>query len=240
MTSSALKWIALITMIVDHVAVCAQNSGWGPIADSTALYLWMRGIGRIAFPIYCFLLANGMRYTHNRTRYFLRLLGCAALSQLPFTAALYAGEWQYTGILTLFRHWNVLVTLALGCLLCGVWEDARTKPFKDYAVRAALCGVALVALGLDLWDIDYGFMGVLLILLLFAAQERKTQALLLLLWGLVEYLPLMQLPFMLVLLAAGAVWCYNGRQGRPMKWFFYLSYPVHLAVLAAAVWLPLL
>ena len=107
-------------------------------------------------------------------------------------------------------------------------------------MRAAVCGVALVALGLGVWDIDYGFRGVLLILLLFAAQERKIQALLLLLWGLVEYLPLMQLPFMLVLLAAGAVWWYNGRQGRPMKWFFYLSYPVHLAILAAAVWLPLL
>lgn len=237
MTTFVLKLLALLTMVVDHVAVCGWEMGWPVIGEQPALYLWLRGIGRIAFPIYCFLLANGLRYTRSRQKYLIRLFLCGLLSQLPFAAALYAGEWAATGVSVLWRHGNVLFTLFLGGLLAHVLERCRTGVSPKNILCLGGCCLLLLCLGLGWMDMDYGIMGVLLILLLYEVREKKWQVPVLLFWCLAEYLPLQTPQFFLVLAAVAAVALYNGKQGPKFQLFFYLSYPLHLAVLAALCWL---
>ena len=94
-----LKMIAVITMLIDHTAasileeMMQQMPSWGPITLSN-LHQWymldlvLRGIGRMAFPIYCFLLVEGFTYTRSRAKYARRLFVFALISELPFDMAL--------------------------------------------------------------------------------------------------------------------------------------------------------
>ena len=63
LSGSALKVIAVLSMVVDH-------SAYYLLEDGTLLYETMRCIGRIAFPVFAFLIAEGFRHTRNRRRYF--------------------------------------------------------------------------------------------------------------------------------------------------------------------------
>ena len=104
LSSFALKCIALITMIIDHV---------GAILYPEARVL--RIIGRIAFPIYAFLVAEGFYHTKNVKKYMLRLLLFALVSEIPFDLAL-------TGQILEFGHQNVFFTLFAGLLLMELYS----------------------------------------------------------------------------------------------------------------------
>ena len=91
LTSSDLKWIAIISMLVDHFAVAIYAN----MADyQFDIYRVMRGIGRIAFPIYCFLLVEGFCHTHDVKRYISRCFLFAVISEVPFDLAPH-GAWVY-------------------------------------------------------------------------------------------------------------------------------------------------
>ena len=77
LSGSALKVIAMISMVIDHVALYLMEQG-------TLLYETMRCIGRIAFPVFAFLIAEGFIHTRNRYRYFFTLLGFAVISEIPW------------------------------------------------------------------------------------------------------------------------------------------------------------
>lgn len=97
LSGSALKVIAVLSMVIDHSAYYLMEHG-------TLLYEVMRCFGRIAFPVFAFLIAEGFRHTRNRMKYFLRLLGFAVVSEVPWYLLNGADG----------TH-NVLFTLALGC-----------------------------------------------------------------------------------------------------------------------------
>lgn len=88
MSAFTLKITALISMFIDHSAFVLFLHN---IIDQD-MYILLRGIGRLAFPIYCFLLVNGFRHTSNRQNYVYRLMLFAGISQLPFTMAFSAGN----------------------------------------------------------------------------------------------------------------------------------------------------
>lgn len=109
LTSSDLKWIAIISMLVDHFAVAIYVN----MADyQFDVYRVMRGIGRIAFPIYCFLLVEGFCHTHDVKRYISRCFLFAVISEVPFDLAVH-GAWVYP------EGQNVFFTLAIG--LCTLY-----------------------------------------------------------------------------------------------------------------------
>ena len=126
-SGSTLKLIAVITMIIDHVAagilirylfrngihdldinnMSAVNQWMDQNAALYSTYNVMRLIGRIAFPIYCFLLVQGFEYTHNRLKYAARLLMFAAISEIPF-------DLLFKGQILEFGYQNVFFTLFFG------------------------------------------------------------------------------------------------------------------------------
>ena len=114
---SVLKWIAVASMFVDHCTAVLVEAGWiaGWRAVSYNQYLVLRGIGRLAFPIYCFLLAEGMIHTRNVKKYLLRLGAFALISELPFDLAF------RRSVFTL-SYQNVFFTLLFGLLALSQWQ----------------------------------------------------------------------------------------------------------------------
>ena len=97
-----LKMLAVISMSIDHTGAVLMPD-----------CIWLRIIGRLAFPIYCFLLVQGFRNTSNIKKYIGRLALFAVVSEIPFNLAFYG-----TIIAEEFR--NVFFTLLLGLLLLNL------------------------------------------------------------------------------------------------------------------------
>ena len=107
LSGSALKIIAVLSMVADHGAYYLMEHG-------TLLYEVMRCFGRIAFPVFAFLIAEGFRHTRNRMKYFLQLLGFAVVSEVPWYLLNGADG----------TH-NVLFTLALGVMALASFEALK-------------------------------------------------------------------------------------------------------------------
>lgn len=211
--------IAIITMFIDHSAAILY-----PVSDILAapfsiggkmisLYWIMRKIGRLAFPIFCFLITEGYRHTSNKKRYGLRLLLFAVISEIPFNL-LYSNNLLNSG------GQNVFFTLFLGLLLIHIYESNHNQLIKFLAMSA----VALVA---KLLKTDYGHVGVLLMFVIYLFQN----------------MPAVQALVAFLMLSGGvAAWAafipinlYNDKRGfikSPLlKYAFYIFYPAHILVL---------
>lgn len=201
MTGFQLKLLAMLAMTADHIGAV--------FFPEIPLLRW---IGRLAMPVLCFFIGEGLRHTRSPWRYLLRLTGFALLSELPFDLAFYGGiEWG---------HQNVYFTLALGLL--ALWAiQSRGMEGWLLALTAALAA--------ELLGCDYGMYGVLLILLLDRFHRARSEQL--------AGAALLNLAFfglqtqILSLIALPLLWLYNGKRGRDDRRLFYLYYPAHLCVL---------
>lgn len=221
LSAAALKGIALVSMTLDHfaasglyllLAVRFGGTGEG--------YLPLRLVGRLAFPIYCFLLTEGFRHTRSRRRYALRLGLFALLSEVPFDLVCSGAAYDRT-------QQNVFFTLLLGLLALMAAEPLLQKGKRWQAFAAALA----FALAAEVLRTDYGFFGVALIVVLHVLRDRETEKYLLggtLLLGLGS-MEIAAWPSFLLMHG------YNGRRGAggaALKWLFYLYYPAHLLLFA--------
>lgn len=220
LTGSSLKILAVILMLIDHVAVAILYYGYllpnVPIAAGIPLntvylvYKAMRFAGRSAFPVFCFLLVQGFLYTSDRKKYILRLGMFALLSELPFDLALFNMTFDW-------KHQNVFFTLLIGILVLCLMEYFKTNPYLQIASIAAGMSAA--------WLIksDYSYHGVLLIAILYFFRFYPVlmtfAGCLSLLW---------EAPACLAFIPINL---YNGQRGRKLKYFFYFFYPVHLVLL---------
>ena len=210
-SQETLKLIACITMLLDHIGAVFVRG------------YTLRIIGRIAFPIYCFLLAEGAVHTKNPRKYAFRLFIGMLLSEIPFDLALKGGlTWS---------NQSVMVTLLLGFLAIELLKAAKWDWLKLLIV-GAFCGLAEWA------NTDYGGFGVLLIVL-FSQTRGKLwlQALMLILvaWMMNSVrIPVFgyRIPIELfAVLSMIPIACYSGRKATSCKAVqvgFYLFYPVHL------------
>lgn len=202
--SFTLKWIAIITMVIDHV-------GYVLFPEQIAF----RIVGRIAFPIFCFLLVEGFVHTKNVQKYMVRLLIFAFISEIPFDLA-FSGKWFY------FGYQNVFWTLFLGMLMLFLISKAGNEKIWTFIIAAGICTAAF------LMQCDYSAGGIAIIFILYYFKDRPlikyiVLALILIFgFGGIEAAGLIAIIPMLL---------YNGRRGPSMKYFFYLFYPCHLAVL---------
>ena len=125
LSGSALKVIAMISMVIDHVALYLMEHG-------TVLYETMRCIGRIAFPVFAFLIAEGFIHTRSRYRYFFTLLGFAIISEIPWYLLNGADG----------TH-NVMFTLALGVATLMVLENLlQRSPIQGFLWTLGMAGLA--------------------------------------------------------------------------------------------------
>ena len=141
LSGSTLKLIAIITMLIDHIgaAVIARLLIAGQGSEMLyKIYYAMRAVGRVAFPIFCFLLVEGFFYTGSRKKYALRLFGFALLSEIPFDLA-------FSGKILEFGYQNVFFTLLIGLLsnghilLEGVPGLAKTLAITTLAKAVDAC-----------------------------------------------------------------------------------------------------
>lgn len=223
LSGTALKRLALCSMLLDHLGASCLEAGVfsrpGPISEPLlTLDVCLRWAGRLAFPIFCFLLVEGFLHTHDVRRYFLQLLGFGLVSELPFDLAFFHTPFYWS-------HQNVYWTLALGVLAMAALRHFQTAAGAA-TWQGLLCAGGCILLAY-LAQTDYDGIGVIIICALYLTRtNRKWQCLV----GAVLFAFEITAPLAFVFL-----WFYNGQRGacsKAQKWGFYLFYPVHLAVLA--------
>ena len=200
--------------------------------DHIGVYLFpqatlLRIIGRLAFPLFAYMIAQGCRYTRSRTRYLLTIAALGILCQVVY--------WVTMGSL----YQRVLITFIFSIALIYLLDYARRRASVFWSLLTALALLLVWFLSEGLvqllphtdYAIDYGFCGILLPVLIYIAKDQ-TQALLHTLIGLL----------ILCLVNGGLQWfclaaipllaLYNGTRGKTkLKYLFYIYYPIHLVVL---------
>lgn len=231
-SGTALKTIACIIMLIDHIGASCIEAGLllpkletgevsGGAWDQLSLFQLdrvLRFTGRLAFPIFCFLLVEGFVHTRDVKKYVRRLFLFALISEVPFDLAFFRTPFA-------LDHQNVYWTLALGVLaMAGLkrFEKENGLPGWQGIVWAGGCAALALAA-----NTDYNAIGVIIICALYLTRaDRKRQCLAGALLFLFE---------LTATLAFVLVWFYNGQRGAcsPLqKKAFYWFYPVHLLVLA--------
>lgn len=213
LSGSALKVIAVLSMVADHCAYYLMEHG-------TLLYEVMRCFGRIAFPVFAFLIAEGFQHTRNRMKYFLQLLGFAVISEVPWYLLNGADG----------TH-NVLFTLALGVMALAAFEALKKDDILFGAVILSIAGFA------TWFGVDYEWRGILKMVVFYLfgnvsnpsfPSGRKAQII-------CSFPLMMHYGIVGALLACLVIACYNGTRGfihgQVVKYGFYAFYPVHLILL---------
>ncbi len=234
-SGNALKLIAAAAMLIDHVGVILLPQ-----------LLLLRIVGRIAFPIFAFMIAEGCRYTKNKARYLLVMLGVGGACQIAL--------FLYNRSLEM----NVLITFSLSVILIYAFQWVKeTLFFRNVHVgaligtillcSALICGVGILGIYVDL---DYGATGAMLPLFasllhpprhtgnthfhrlddprLHALMMSVGMLILALDDGGIQFWSFLALPFLLL---------YSGKRGRwRLKYFFYVFYPAHLLLLQMLAW----
>ena len=166
LSSSTLKIIAVVTMFIDHFTVVFEaqlNARFPFLLMDNGLNV-LRAIGRLAFPLFAFMIAEGALRTHSRGKYLLRLGLFALISEVPFDIALYGIAPRNLLTLEAFSHQNVFFTLFLG-LLCIIVLDALNK--INLAPLGMLFALFAGFVAEAVLTTDYGAMGVWVIFLFY-------------------------------------------------------------------------
>lgn len=216
LTGSQLKLVALVTMTIDHIGVILLPQ-----------VTFLRVVGRLAYPIYAYMIAEGCAHTKDIQKYLTSIVSLAAVCQLVYFLALGS---VYQGILVTFS-----ISIGLIMLLKKT-EKVKTTGMRviaAVAVFAALFVTEILPLLLPGTDfgVDYGFLGVLLpVCVYFAGSGMKR------FWVSAGLLALMGLKMGGIqwfgLLAVPLLYLYNGKRGKGSKRFFYIYYPAHLAAIS--------
>ena len=240
-SGSTLKLIALFTMLIDHSAATIletyliRNNLFINLANFIngseepsfyyILYITMRLIGRIAFPIYCFLLVQGFMHTKNSKKYILRIFLFALISEVPFDMAFRHKIFDFT-------YQNVFFTLLLGLVTISIldWLSKKNLNTKTNKYLMGLLYIIISFGGIlaaDLLKTDYSGLGVATILLIYFYRNKRVLSITL---GLIPLIinSIFEITAILDILL---VKFYNGKKGLKLKYIFYFFYPVHLVVL---------
>lgn len=235
LTSEQLKKLAMGTMFLDHAAATVIFGGglneMSPLLENIGIA--MRLVGRMAFPLYAFLLVQGFMWTRDWVKYVARVAVFAVISEVPFDLVV-AGELWYS------QAQNTIVTLLVG-LVCMKMLEALEKQF---ALQRGDWGGKILGIALAIWVTiaamfvaeflrgDYGAFGVLLIAVLYIFRHRPAEQIvvgclaLVLIYG-------FGLELVFAWIAFFFISRYNGERGRKLGMLPYLFYPTHLL----AVWL---
>lgn len=215
LTGNQLKLIALVTMTVDHIGYTLFPQ-----------VLWWRLVGRLAFPIYAFMVAEGCVHTRSMPKYLRSMALMAALCQVVY--------WFAMGSV----YQCILVTFSLSILLCMLVKKAKAEntPLWYLLTILAVATVWFITEQLPAllpytdFAVDYGFLGVILPVVLYLTPKKAGKLLVT-----AGILALMSIPNWVQwpsLLAVVFLALYNGKRGKlDLKQAFYWYYPIHLLVI---------
>ena len=224
--NNVLKIIAVVSMLLDHL---------GLIIFPNVIFL--RVIGRIAFPIFAFCIAEGLYYTKSRKKYILTLLLFAIISQIP-----------YYFIFSTFFKFNVLFTFLIA-ILAIILIEQYSKSLKNSSVLVStgyLIGLLFIIIGLTITTpfsfFEYDIFGVVTVMIFYFLREKPLwkyllftlTMILLTLFGAYlsnEFTFATTCQFFSIL-AIIPLMLYNSNRGKlNLKYFFYIFYPTHLILL---------
>ena len=216
LSGSAIKVLAVVTMLIDHIAshlIDPRIVLFSFAGHTVKLYMIMRYIGRLAFPLFAFLLVEGFVHTRNRVKYGVSLLIFTLISEIPWDL-LHHGVWFS------FKDQSVFVTLLFGFLGMYVIETFKNKPVLQVAALL-LFGALTVVL-----RADFSIKGYTFILLLYALRQNEVLRIISAFvlnnhwWCLPAFIPIS---------------LYNGKRGfikgKVLKYAFYVFYPAHLLII---------
>ena len=211
-----LKYIAFASMFIDHfnkAIITPFLTGTGPLVILTTIF---DILGRIAFPIFAFMIVEGFFKTKSRWKYLRNLLIFAVISEIPydmFQSAEFVNTWSQ----------NILWGLALGLFTIMVIDRLKERiKNRPLWVFLSLILVALSCLGSMLISSDYEYYAIIIIYLYYIFYDKRLVA-----SGL-GYLVIIKEIY--AILGFATVLLYNGEKGRQNKIFNYLFYPVHLLI----------
>ncbi|MCQ2448051.1 MAG: conjugal transfer protein TraX [Oscillibacter sp.] len=230
--SSLLHILAMVFMLCDHL--------WATMFPWLG---WLTCVGRVAFPIFAFMIVEGYFHTHDIRRYLLRLLAFAVISEIPFNL-IYGSSVSY------IAHQNVLWTFLIGLVLILLIEKVRQKEKLWLTILVSALAVVFGWLIGMITAVDFYGFGVLMVLTFYFFHGKKwwcyVGQFICMYYINVEMMgglcyifhifghevELVQQGF--ALLALIPIWLYRGKQGYHAKWFQYFCYafyPVHLLLL---------
>ncbi|MDX9691714.1 MAG: TraX family protein, partial [Acholeplasmataceae bacterium] len=223
MNRSLLKWIALITMTIDHFAFFL-------LANNTIIYLVMRIIGRLSFPIFAFMIAEGFLKTKNVFKYFKRLVILGVIFEVMVLLIYQFYDFNMSVIPFLpnrVASMNIMFSLALG--LVGLYLITHeNRKIRYLVIPAALLSIFL----------PYGYYGFGMIMIFGLIKDNQVRMSLFVTLSLI-YTSLPQIfvdaPFVggspwqvFAVLSLPFIFKYNGKKGWDLKWLFYVYYPLHV------------
>lgn len=221
LSGSAIKLIAMITMLIDHAAAFLlynfefMNAALVTVLgkEITAYYIF-RTVGRLAFPLYCFLLSEGFSHTKSHKKYIINLFVFALLSEIPWNLA-------HTGTL-LYSKQNIFFTLLLGYLALYFIEKFKSKPLFQIVSVVALFGLSLVIRA------DYGNMGFIAVITMHVLRNNPLPRAII--------FPCLLSSRFRAALAFIPIALYNGKRGfirgKLGKYICYAFYPIHILIIA--------
>lgn len=242
-SGSGLKLVAMISMIIDHIgatflyryfmsAGLMSNDIYSDITSADVLYMLLRVIGRMAFPIYIFLLIEGFMHTRSVVKYLTRLLAFAFISEPFFDIAVCIHSSRVKqGVLIEFGYQNVFFTLFLGLVTISLMDILIKKVKNQYISFIGcilICGLGMVAA--YALHTDYGAIGVLAIVVAYIAKMWKENDAIAVI-STVLVLAFNDISELFALLDIPIIKRYNHSRGKGMKLLFYAFYPVHLLIL---------
>ena len=237
LSGTILKWIAAITMVIDHLgaALIQRILLYAAVTEKVektlrTIYPVCREIGRISFPIFCFFIVEGFFKTKSFYRYLLRLTVFALISEPFFDLAFFSFQTKAWNFQKLFLNakagQNVLFTLLLGLIAICLIDRVLKLDFGTRVLKT-ICGLIIAAAFMVLarcLKTDYDMWGVLAIVSMYLFYHNRF---LCILGGYIS----------LLLIDPGSIFgflplmLYNGEKSHMKKYFLYIFYPAHLAVL---------
>ena len=236
LSNNALKIIAAIAMVCDHMGVILFPD-----------LFFLRVIGRLSFPIFAFLIAEGAKYTKNKLKHFLTMFGFAAVIQIVYYFAMQSLEMSVMVTFTL----SIVIIYALDAFKAAIFKP-ETPLSRKMLTGMGFLGSLVLAMIMDLaFDLDYGLSGALVPVFpallttpkiddpprLFKRLDNVFCRVLITTLGVlalsiddggVQFVSLLSIPILLL---------YSGERGKlKMKYFFYVFYPLHL-VLLYGIWM---
>lgn len=212
--ASTLKCIAIGTMLIDHIGIMLAGTGVNMV-----VYSILRGLGRLSFPIFCFLLVEGFVHTRSCGKYILRVFLFAILSEIPYDLLNFGSVINLT-------HNNILFTFTIAIGMLFLLSKCVGKGTKGI-VAAIIIVTASVWLTV-LLGTEYSWRCIFIVAFFYIARSnfmmRNISVAVMLLID-TSWIGLMAL-FSLIPING-----YNGEKGRFPKWIGYAFYPVHILIL---------